>query len=387
MNRSTAETMPGRQDDTHQETPAPSARRSQSYWAIVWKQLKKNRPGMLGLWVIVGLMTIAGLAPILANDRPIVVRYKGELQFPAFTTYVDVWVPWKSMRYELKSWKMKDNPPYFPFSEYYPELEGRTWKELKDSPELTFGVWPPIPWHPNQFDATALKLRPTRETGHYLGTDDQGRDVLSRLIHGTVVAMIVGLVAMGLASFIGVSLGLIAGYMGGWVDLVLSRITEVVMCFPTFFLIIAVIAFLEPSIVNIMMVIGLVGWTGIFRLIRGEVLRARSLDYVTAAQALGTPTWRIMFRQILPNAISPVFVSIAFGIAGAVLTETSLSFLGFGDTSVPSWGETVSQGRAYVSQGLWHLTVYPGLAIFFTLTAFNLFGQGLRDAMDPKLRH
>jgi len=166
----------------------------------------------------------------------------------------------------------------------------------------------------------------------------------------------------------------------------LSRMTEIVITFPTFFLIIAVIAFVEPSIVNIMLVLGFTGWPGIFRLIRGEVLRCRSLDYVMAAEGLGTSRWRIMTRHVFPNAVPPVFVAVPFGVAAAVLAESGLSFLGFGDSSVPSWGEIVSQGRFYVSQGLWHLTIYPGLAIFVTLTAFNLLGQGLRDAMDPKLR-
>jgi len=201
-----------------------------------------------------------------------------------------------------------------------------------------------------------------------------------------VVAWLVGVISMGIATGIGVVLGVIAGYVRGWVDIVLSRFVEVVICFPVFFLIIAVIAFLEPSIVNIMIVIGCVRWTGIFRLIRGEVIATRSLEYIQAAEALGVPPWQIMYRHILPNAISPVFVAVAFGIAGAVLLETSLSFLGFGDPNVASWGEIVQQGRTYVSQGLWHLTVFPGLAIFVMLTAFNLFGQGLRDAMDPRLR-
>ena len=194
---------------------------------------------------------------------------------------------------------------------------------------------------------------------------------------------------MSIAGTIGILLGLIAGFYGGWVDMILSRITEVVMCFPRFFLIIAVIAFLEPSIVNIMIVIGVVGWTHIFRLVRGEVLRTRSLDYVAAARAMGAGPWRIMIRHVLPNSISPVFVAIAFGIARAVLMESSLSFLGFGDTSVPSWGEIIMQGRSYILLGFdgpWHLTLLPGVAIFLTLTAFNLLGQGLRDAMDPKLR-
>ena len=135
-----------------------------------------------------------------------------------------------------------------------------------------------------------------------------------------------------------------------------------------------------------MAVIGFVGWTQMFRLVRGEVLKVRSLDYVVAARALGIPTLRLMFKHILPNSVAPIFVAVAFGVARSVLLETSLSFLGFGDPSQPSWGESVQQGRFYVSQGLWHLTIFPGLAIFVTLTGFNLFGQGLRDAMDPKLR-
>lgn len=243
---------------------------------------------------------------------------------------------------------------------------------------------PPVPWHPNRFDETAVKKQP--DSLHRLGTDDTGRDVLARIIHGCAVAVLVGIISMGVASLLGIALGVTAGYFGGWVDMVLSRFTEIIMCFPTFFVIIAVISFLEKSILNIMLVIGLFGWTGIYRLIRGEVLKCKALDYVMAAKALGIPTRRIMFRQILPNAVAPVFVSVAFGIAGAVLTETSLSFLGFGDASMPSWGEIVSQGRQYVTHGLTYLVLWPGLTIFITLTAFNLFGQGLRDAMDPRLR-
>lgn len=338
---------------------------------------------MAGLIAVLLLASMAATAPLLANDKPVVASYKGEMVFPALASYVDTWVPWQSMRNRLKSVEVGDG--WFPMSGHYASLDGQSWKDVADSPDMGFAVWPPLRWSPTKFDPDALKLKPGADKSHPLGTDDQGRDVLARLIHGTVVAMLVGVVAMSISSSVGITLGLAAGFFGGWVDLLLSRITEIVMCFPTFFLIIAVIAFLEPSIVNIMMVLGFVGWTRIFRLVRGEVLKVRSLDYIAAAQALGLPSWRVMFRHVLPNAICPVFVAIAFGVANAVLAETSLSFLGFGDATVPSWGETVMQGRAYVSQGLWHLTVFPGLAIFVTLTAFNLLGQGLRDAMDPKL--
>lgn len=367
------------------ELEARHAREGQTYGAIVWTQLKKNRAGMTGLWIVLVLVVVALLSPLLANDQPIVVKYKGSVSFPAFTTYVDTWVPWRGLRYEMKSWKVGGS---YPFGDVYPELEGKSWKQViaAGGPDLGFSVMPPIPWHPTRPDGTQLKKPPTPETGRYLGTDDQGRDVAARIVHGSVVAVTVGLVAEAIAVLLGVTLGLVAGYYGGKVDLLLSRIVEVVMCFPTFFLIITVIAFLPPSNLNIMLVIGFVGWTGIFRLVRGEVMKNKGLDYVMAARALGFSESRIMFRQILPNSLAPVFVSAAFGIAGAVLTESGLSFLGFGDTSVASWGEIVSQGRQYVQEGATHLILPPGIAIFVTLTAFNLFGQGLRDAMDPKLR-
>jgi peptide/nickel transport system permease protein len=360
-------------------------KQGQSQGAIIWAQFKKNRPGVVGLVLIAVIVVTAFFAPLIANDRPIAVRFKGKTSFPAFTTYVDVWVPWQSMRNELKSWKVGGS---FPFSDNYADLGGRSWKDAmrENASDVAWSISPPVPWHPNQIDKTTIKLRPTSEGRHYLGTDDQGRDVLARVIHGAVVASLVGIVAMGIATTIGLLLGVTAGFIGGAVDLVLSRITEIVMCFPTFFLIIAVISFLERSILNIMAVIGFVSWTGIYRLVRGEVLKVKALDYVMAAHALGVPTRRLMFRHVLPNAIAPVFVSVAFGVAGAVLTETSLSFLGFGDTSLPSWGEIVSQGRLYVVEGLDYLVIWPGVAIFVTLTAFNLFGQGLRDAMDPRLR-
>lgn len=360
------------------------SQRGESFSARAWRRLKTHPQGMGGLVIVILLAFTSVTAPLMANDRPIVARYKGEWVAPAMVAYVESWVPWQSLRYELQSWEAR--PGFFPFAEHYAILEGKRWKEVRESEEMGFALWPPVPWNPNQFDPTVLRMKPGESPGHLLGTDDRGRDVLARLIHGSVVAMLVGVVAMSIATTIGSLLGVTAGYFRGWVDMVLSRIAEVVMCFPFFFLVIAVIAFLEPSIINIMVTLGLISWTSIFRLVRGEVLKTREMEFVTAARALGVPSWRIMTHHLLPNAISPVFVSVAFGIASAVLTETSLSFLGFGDPSMPSWGEIVSQGRNYINQGLWHLAVLPGVAIFITLTGFNLLGQGLRDALDPKLR-
>lgn len=366
---------------------AKQKREGQDYWSIVRSQFRRNRSGMAGFWIVVTIVLTALLAPLLANDKPIATSYKGKVYFPAFTGYVDSWVFWNSARNALKSWKVGDT---LPFGDNYPVLENQSWKEAladaeKNRPEdIGFALWPPVRYSPSGLDMDSVKERPSDE--HLLGADDRGRDVLARVIHGCVVAVTVGIVSVGISAIIGITLGLMAGFLGGWNDTLLSRIVEIVMCFPTFFVIIAVISFLEPSIMNIMIVLGLFGWTGIYRLIRGEVLKCRSMDYVMAARALGVPPARLMFRHILPNAISPVFVSISFGVAGAVLTEASLSFLGFGDVSVPSWGEVVSQGRMYVMEDLTHLILPAGVMIFVTLTAFSLFGQGLRDAMDPRLR-
>jgi peptide/nickel transport system permease protein len=225
---------------------------------------------------------------------------------------------------------------------------------------------------------------PPGEKGHILGTDNLGYDVLARIIHGTQVALSVGIVAMGIAAIIGIALGSLAGYFGGRADMVISRLIEIVICFPLLFLILTVLAFLPPSIYNIMIVIGITGWTGIARLVRGEILKVREMDYVKAARASGLPDTRILWRHVLPNALAPVFVSISFGIAGAILTETALSFLGFGvQPPDPSWGQILSLAREYPSR-IW-LTVFPGLAIFITVTGYNMVGEALRDALDPRL--
>jgi peptide/nickel transport system permease protein len=183
---------------------------------------------------------------------------------------------------------------------------------------------------------------------------------------------------------IGIVLGALAGYFGGRVDNLISRLIEVVITFPTFFLILTLAALVpQRSIFHVMVIIGVTSWTGVARLIRAEFLRQKNLDYVQAALALGLDARRVIFRHILPNAIAPALVSATFGIASAILTESSLSFLGVGDTSVASWGETLNTGR--LTQKLW-LVLAPGCAIFFVVTVFNLVGEGVRDALDPKLR-
>ena len=222
---------------------------------------------------------------------------------------------------------------------------------------------------------------------HYpLGTDDLGRDVLTRILYGARISLLVGFVAVGIATFIGIILGAVAGYYGKWVDGILMRFVDIMLCFPTFFLILAVIAFLEPSIWNIMIIIGLTGWMGVTRLVRAEFLTLRERDFVQAARALGASDRRIIFRHILPNAMSPVLVSATLGVAGAILTESALSFLGIGvQPPTPSWGNMLIVGKQTLGTAWW-LSAFPGVAILLTVLGYNLLGEGIRDALDPRLK-
>ena len=218
------------------------------------------------------------------------------------------------------------------------------------------------------------------------GTDQAGVDVLAKMVHGTTVALLVGFVSMGIAGTIGIVVGAVGGYFGGWIDTLTSRITEIVMCVPTLVLILSIVAIIEkPTIWHTMAIIGFTGWTGIARLTRGEFLRLKSSEYVTAARAAGAGPLRIMLRHVLPNALAPILVPITFGIASAILTESGLSFLGFGPPPPSaSWGSVLNGARSNL--GMWWLVVFPGAAIFLTVLAYNLIGEGLQESTDPRLR-
>lgn len=239
------------------------------------------------------------------------------------------------------------------------------------------------PWEPDAIDAYHVLLPPS--TAHWFGTDELGRDVFTRVIYGARISLKVGFVSVGIAVAIGTVLGLVSGFYGGVVDTVIMRFVDIMLCFPTFFLILAVIAFLEPNIWYIMAIIGLTGWMGVARLVRAEVLSLRERDFVVAARALGASDLRIIFRHILPNAASPVLVSATLGVAGAILTESALSFLGIGvQPPTPSWGNILTAGKDYV-EFAWWLSLFPGVAILVTVLAYNLLGEGIRDALDPRL--
>jgi peptide/nickel transport system permease protein len=240
------------------------------------------------------------------------------------------------------------------------------------------------PYDFGQIDLTNVLASPS--ASHLFGTDQLGRDVLSRMIWGARISLKVGFVATGVAIIIGTILGAVSGYYGGWIDAAIMRFVDIMLCFPTFFLILAVIAFLEPSIWNIMIIIGLTGWMGVTRLVRADFITLKERDFVQAARAIGASDLRIIFLHILPNAFASILVAATLGIAGAILTESALSFLGIGvQPPTPSWGNILTAGKDNIDIAWW-LSLYPGLAILITVVGYNLLGEGIRDSLDPRLK-
>ncbi|MFG6374721.1 MAG: ABC transporter permease [Desulfovibrio sp.] len=218
------------------------------------------------------------------------------------------------------------------------------------------------------------------------GTDRLGRDVFSRLLYGGRISLWVGFVAVGISISIGTFLGLVSGYFRKYVDETIMRLVDVMLCFPSFFLILAVIAFLEPSLANIMVVIGLTSWMGVTRLVRADTLSLRERDFIASARLAGCSTPRILFRHILPNVLAPVLITATLGVAGAILIESSLSFLGLGvQPPTPSWGNMLMEGKVAIEIAPW-LSIFPGLAILITVLGYNLLGESLRDMFDPRLK-
>jgi len=323
-----------------------------SYSKFIWTQFKKNKLAYYSLYLIFFLIILAVLAPIISNDKPIIMKYKNKLYFPVFKEY--------------------------------PEFVGVNFKNFTKNNKEIWAVFPPIKYSPTEYDLASILIPPCKK--HLLGTDDSGRDILARIIYGTRISLSVGFIATGISLLIGILIGALAGYYGGKIDIILSRFIEIIICFPTLILILGVLAIMKQSIFTIMIIIGIFGWTGIARLVRAEFLKLKNQEFVIAAKALGLSDIRIIFNHILPNALTPVLVSATFEVAGAILLESTLSFLGLGvPPPTPSWGSILMQAHDYVDFAWW-LIIFPGLSIFLTVTAYNLVGEALRDAIDPRLR-
>lgn len=420
----------------------------QSYWAIVKRQFNKNRPAVWSLRFLVVLFVVGMSADFIANEKPYYCEINGKSYFPVF----------KGVGVSLG------------IAKWPAELSNVNWRELK----YETAIWPIIPYLPTNLDLKNKDyVSPFDEQRvesakweHRLGTDNLGRDVLAGMIHGTRIAMLVGVISMSIALVIGLVIGSLAGYFGDsrlkvsririWlniptlffafyyafgvrsyvlgdalsvsfggftlqlllsflifffimlipnlltrflkkipalghqvelpIDIIISRFIEIFESVPLFLLILSIVAIIEnPSIFIVMVIIGLTRWTGIARYIRAELLKVRSLEYIEAAHSLGYPEWRIIIRHAIPNALTPVLISVSFGVASAILTESGLSFLGIG---VPpeqvTWGSMLSSARGYPQA--WWMAIFPGFAIFITVTIFNLIGEGLTDAMDPRLK-
>ena len=234
---------------------------------------------------------------------------------------------------------------------------------------------------PNEINVHLILLGPSLE--HFMGTDGLGRDVFARMLYGARISLLVGFVSVGISTIIGIIFGAIAGYYRGIIDTIIMRFVDVMLSIPSFFLILAVIAFLTPSIWNIMIVIGITSWMGVARLVRAEFLSLRSIDFVLAAESSGATNFHIIIKHMLPNSLGPIIVSFVLGVASAVLVESGLSFLGLGvQAPTPSWGNILTDGKEYI-QFAWWLSLFPGLAILLTVLGYNLLGEGLRDSFDP----
>lgn len=421
---------------------------SQSFSKEVWSRMRKNPMTMLAYRVVVFLALVALLSDFIAYNKPIYCQYKGETYWPLFNDYLS--------SLGLYQWDG--------------ELINEDWRDL----ELESAFWTPVRYLPNDLDYNNMRLTgpfddqnvSTWKYWHFLGTDRDGRDVLSGLVHGTRISLTIGLVAMGIATFIGLLVGAMAGYFGDdrlqlsvigilffiiglilglfygfqvrayvladalesnmmrfagevflsllivvgsviaalylakplekipflgqkryiWVDIIFSRIMEILTSIPSLLLIITILAITETqSIYTIMVIIGLLAWTSIARFMRGEMLRTRSMEYIQAARSLGYSEWRVLFRHAVPNSLAPVLVVIAFGVAGAITLEAGLSFLGIGvPEDVVTWGKMLNSARIDINA--WWLSVFPGLAIFLTVTFMNLLGEGLQEALNPKSR-
>jgi peptide/nickel transport system permease protein len=352
-----------------------------------------------GLRVVLALFVLAAFAPFLANNHAIVRVAEGHVSFPIFATLEPI--EWRFLLYvpigfiiyftrHIFSQRTKRNVIFIIGMIALIELALAFSHPVNDPSNdrdrpASFKMMPPIPYSP--IESTEDQFAPP-SWRHLCGTDATGRDIAARMLHGARTSLSIGFIAQSIAVFVGVMLGGLAGYYRGWIDIAICRFIEVLDCFPPLLLILVVIGISDSqnNMFTIMAVIGLTGWTGLARLVRGEFLRLSSQPFTTAAKAVGARDFRILVRHLLPNSLGPILVSATFGVASAILIESSLSFLGFGmQAPTPSWGDILSDARRYIDFAWW-LAFFPGLAILITIMSYNFVGEGLRDAVDPRLK-
>jgi len=370
-----------------------------------------DRLAAAGFFFIVFLFAVAVLAPLIANGKPLLTDLGGPLRSPALRDFFapdcqealverlfNFFLPAIPAAWICIILTRRSRPgvrltvltvlltlialPFIFSKSVSDHTDWREWKAREPGSLCVFTVCPVGPYETSS-DTYAPPSR-----AHFFGTDQVGRDVFARMIYGTRISLAVGLLATGLSLFLGTAIGLFSGYRGGRIDLVVQRLVEIVICFPTFLLLLILMAVMldrgsRQSILLVIAVLGFTGWPGLCRLVRGEVLKQRQMAYIRSCECMGLPVWRILLFHLLPNAAGPIFVSCAFEVAGAILAENGLSFLGFGvqDPS-PSWGELLREAFADPLT-YWNLMLWPGLAIFLTVTSFNFAADGIRKAAGP----
>ena len=380
----------------------PALRRT--YWQQVAHDVWRDGGARIGLGWIALLVFAAVFAPLLANTQPILLKSDNRWSSPLLnnltpwdvTLLVLALVSISAMLMRRIDGRIRTavaggvavatltlallflHPP-----------ETVDWQHVRDlrrAGHVQRAIMTPLPFSPNDYqrDDADARLKPP-SAAHPLGTETDGADILSRMIYACRIALAIGLISTGISIVIGIALGGLMGYFAGTADILGMRLIEIFEAIPQLFLIIAFIAFFGRNIYLIMVIIGLTGWTDEARYIRAEFLRLRNQDFVQAAIAGGLPLRSILFRHLLPNGISPILVTSSFGIASAILYESTLSFLGLGVVDEPSWGQLLNQARSAGGTFTWWIALFPGVAIFLTVFSYNLIGEAIRDALDPRL--
>lgn len=376
-----------------------SALPQETYAARIWRRLHADSFARYGLRMVVLLFIIAALAPFLANNHAILRIADGRISFPVLQSLEPIewrfifYVPLAAVIYFCRG-QVAAKPGRAAlyvlgviilveiFIAFAPPINDPTNDRDRAS---SFKIMPPIPYSPVETSPGQF-LPPSWK--HLCGTDSTGRDIAARMLHGARISLSIGIVSQGIALSIGIMMGALAGYYRGWIDIGICRFIEILDCFPTLLLVLVVISFTgsQNNIFCIMAVIGATNWTGAARLVRGEFLRLGSLPFAEAARAVGASDFRVIFGHLLPNALGPILVVGTFGIASAILLESSLSFLGYGiQAPTPSWGDILMEARRYIDFAWW-LAFFPGLAILITIMSYNFVGEGLRDAVDPRMK-